>query len=199
MNDKKKWRPLDLAYMGMFIALMAICSWIQIPVAVPFTLQTFGVFAAVSMLGVSRGTIAVVVYILLGTAGAPVFAGFTGGYGIVLGPTGGYIVGFVFMALITGGILKIFGKKLPVMIAAMLLGLAALYAFGTVWFIHVYGRENGGISVMAALSACVFPYILPDCAKIALAIVMDKRLSGAIPEMGAEHMKSGGGKMMAGK
>lgn len=177
MSEKTKWKPLDLAYIGLFIALMAICSWINIPTAVPFTLQTFAVFAAVSMLGLSRGTIAVLVYIILGAVGVPVFAGFSGGYGIILGLTGGYIVGFVFTALITGGIMKVFGKKIPVMVIAMLLGLAACYAFGTAWFMYAYNRDNGAISVMAALSACVFPYILPDCCKIALAIVLDKRLS----------------------
>ncbi|MBD5540772.1 MAG: biotin transporter BioY [Lachnospiraceae bacterium] len=177
MNGKKKWKPLDLAYIGLFVALITICSWINIPMAVPFTLQTFAIFAAVSMLGLSRGTTAVLVYIILGTIGVPVFAGFSGGYGTVLGLTGGYIVGFIFTALIAGGIMKVFGKKIPVMVIAMLLGLAALYAFGTAWFIYAYNRDNGAISVMAALSACVFPYIIPDCCKIALAIVLDKRLA----------------------
>ena len=65
MNEKKKWKPLDLAYIGLFVALMAICSWINIPMAVPFTLQTFAIFAAVSMLGLSRGTVAVVVLSLI--------------------------------------------------------------------------------------------------------------------------------------
>lgn len=176
MSEKKKLKPLDLAYMGMFVALMAICSWISIPTAVPFTLQTFAVFMTVAVLGVFRGTAAVVVYILLGTAGVPVFSGFSGGYGVVMGLTGGYIVGFVFTALITGGIMKVFGKKISVMIIAMVLGLAACYAFGTAWFIYAYNRDNGAISVMAALSMCVFPYILPDCCKIGLAIVLDKRL-----------------------
>lgn len=182
MSEKKKWKPLDLAYIGLFVALMAICSWINIPTAVPFTLQTFAVFAAVSMLGLSRGTAAVVIYIILGTVGVPVFAGFSGGYGVVLGLTGGYIVGFVFTALVTGGVMKVFGKKIPVMVIAMLLGLAALYAFGTAWFIYAYSRDNGAISVMAALSMCVFPYIIPDCLKIALAIVLDKRLAGFIKD-----------------
>jgi biotin transport system substrate-specific component len=177
MTEKKKLKPLDLAYIGMFVAIMAICSWISIPMTIPFTLQTFAVFAAVAMLGLGRGTIAVLVYIILGAIGVPVFAGFSGGFDKILGPTGGYIVGFIFTALITGGVLKIFGKKLPVMIPAMLLGLLACYAFGTVWFMYVYGKANGAIGLTTALSWCVIPYIIPDCCKIALAIFLDKRLA----------------------
>lgn len=180
MNEKKKMKPLDLAYIGMFIALMAICSWINIPLTVPFTLQTFAVFAAVAMLGFWRGTIAVVVYIILGAIGVPVFAGFTGGLGSLLGTTGGYLIGFIFTALITGGIMKAFGKKILVMIIAMVLGLIACYAFGTVWFIYVWGKSNEAIGVMTALSWCVFPFVIPDLCKIAVAIILDKRLAGFI-------------------
>lgn len=172
-----KMKPLDLAYIGMFVALMAICSWINIPMTVPFTLQTFAVFAAVAMLGLWRGTVAVLVYIILGAIGVPVFAGFSGGFGALLGQTGGYIIGFIFTALISGGMMKAFGKKIPVMIIAMVLGLIACYAFGTVWFMYVYGQANGAIGVATALSWCVFPYIIPDLCKIALAIFLDKRLA----------------------
>ena len=78
-------RTVDVAYIGMFVAVMAICSWISIPATVPFTLQTFAVFMAVGLLGGKRGTIAVVTYVLLGAVGAPVFAGFAGGIGALLG------------------------------------------------------------------------------------------------------------------
>ena len=172
-----KMKPLDLAYIGMFVALMAICSWINIPMTVPFTLQTFAVFAAVAMLGLWRGTVAVLVYIILGAIGVPVFAGFSGGFGALLGQTGGYIIGFIFTALISGGMMNAFGKKIPVMIIAMVVGLIACYAFGTVWFMYVYGQANGAIGVATALSWCVFPYIIPDLCKIALAIFLDKRLA----------------------
>lgn len=177
MNQTKKIKPLDLAYIGMFVALITICSWISIPLTVPVTLQTFAVFAAVAMLGLWRGMAAVVVYILLGAVGAPVFAGFSGGFGILLGNTGGYIIGFVFSALIAGGIMKKFGKKISIMAAAMVLGLLACYAFGTAWFMYVYSDANGAIGLMATLSWCVFPFIIPDICKIALAIILDKRLA----------------------
>jgi len=91
-----KTRTYDMAYIAIFAVLIAICSWISIPMTVPFTLQTFGVFMAVGVLGGKRGSLAVLVYILLGAIGVPVFAGFSGGFGILLNNTGGYIIGFLF-------------------------------------------------------------------------------------------------------
>ena len=96
---KHPMKTRDVAYIGMFAALMAICSWISIPTTVPFTLQTMGVFTAVGLLGGKRGTTAVLVYILMGAIGLPVFSGFTGGMGILFGSTGGYIIGFLASAL----------------------------------------------------------------------------------------------------
>ncbi len=175
-SRKEKWKTLDLAYIGMFVALMAVCSWINIPTTVPFTLQTFAVFATVAILGMKRGTIAVLVYIILGAVGVPVFAGFSGGFGTLLGTTGGYIIGFLFTALISGGIIKAFGKKIWVMAAAMVLGLVACYAFGTVWFIYVYTSTKSAVGIMTALSWCVIPFIIPDLCKIALAILLERRV-----------------------
>ncbi len=170
-------KTIDLTYIGLFAALMAVCSWISIqtPWEVSFTMQTFGVFCTVGMLGLGRGTLAVAAYILLGLVGVPVFSGFSSGVAALLGSTGGYIIGFVFSALVTGGILKAFGKKLWVMILAMALGLIACYAFGTVWFMVVYAQNAGSIGLWTALSWCVFPYILPDLCKIALAILIVRR------------------------
>ena len=96
-------RAAGLAYTGIFVVVMAVCSWISIPLTIPVTLQTFGVFAAVGLLGGKRGTLAVFVYILMGAAGLPVFSGFAGGPGALLGTTGGYIAGFVFSALLMWG------------------------------------------------------------------------------------------------
>lgn len=91
----------SMAYIALFAVVMAVCSWISIPILeVPYTLQTFAVFLAVGVLGGKRGTLAVLVYILLGAVGVPVFAGFTGGLGYLLGNTGGYIIGFLFTALL---------------------------------------------------------------------------------------------------
>ena len=157
-------------------AVMAVCSWISIPAAVPFTMQTFGVFLAVGLLGGRNGTLAVLVYILLGAAGLPVFSGFNGGIGHLFGATGGYIIGFVFSALLMWLAEALFGKSNKVLIASMVAGLLVCYAFGTAWFMVVYARDSGSIGLITALSWCVFPYIIPDALKILLAAVLTRRL-----------------------
>ena len=135
---KENNKTYDLVYISMFTVLIAICSWISIPAAVPFTLQTLGVFLAVGILGGKRGTMAVLVYILLGAIGIPVFAGFSGGIGVLTGTTGGYIVGFLASALVMWGMEIAFGKGKKIQILSMLLGLLACYAVGTLWFMAVY-------------------------------------------------------------
>ena len=169
------FRTKDLCYMALMAVLIAVCSWISIQTVVPFTLQTFAVFCALELLGGARGTIAVAVYLLLGAVGVPVFAGFTGGLGILLGSTGGYLLGF----LLTGLVYWLFerlGRSLWLRVAALLLGLALCYAFGTLWFIEVYSRANGPLSVMTALSWCVLPFLLPDGRKLALALLLSARV-----------------------
>ncbi|MDO5153459.1 MAG: biotin transporter BioY [Eubacteriales bacterium] len=175
-----KFRTVDMAYIAMFAVMIAVCSWISIPATVPFTLQTFGVFLAVGVLGGKRGTLAVLVYLLLGTVGVPVFAGFSGGIGCLLGTTGGYIVGFLFSALVMWLMERLLGKKPWVLALSMVLGLLVCYAFGTVWFMQVYAKTSGAIGMWTALGWCVFPYIIPDAVKIILAMVLSRRLAAAI-------------------
>ncbi len=177
---KPKMRTVDMAYIAMFAVVMAVCAWISIPAAVPFTLQTLGVFLAVGMLGGKRGTLAVLIYLLLGAVGMPVFAGFNGGLGYMLGSTGGYIVGFLLSALTMWGFEAALGRKTWVLAVSMVLGLAVCYAFGTAWFMVVYAKNTGAIGLMTALGWCVIPYIVPDLVKIALALLLQKLLSAAI-------------------
>lgn len=171
-----KQRTRDLAYIALFAVLMAVCSWISIPTMIPFTLQTFAVFLAVGVLGGKRGTLAVLVYILLGAVGVPVFAGFQGGLGILLGNTGGYIIGFLFTALLMWLMEALLGKKLWVLAVSMVLGLIVCYAFGTAWFMVVYARNAGAVGLGTALGWCVIPYIIPDLVKIALALLLSRKL-----------------------
>lgn len=156
-------------------ALLAPCAWLSVPTQPPFTMQTFGVFLTLLLLGAKDGTIAIGLYILLGALGVPVFSGFNGGMGALMGPTGGYIVGFLLICLIFG-LLCGKGAGIWLKALALLLGLAVCYAFGTLWFVKVYGDMKGPISTLSALSMCVFPFIVPDLAKLALALWAGKRL-----------------------
>ena len=172
-------RTLDMAYIALFAVLMAVCAWITVPLPKPlvqFTLQTFAMFMALTTLGGQRGLYAMVVYLLLGAVGVPVFSGFRGGLGVLLDTTGGYIIGFAAAAL--GYWLRTakLGDSLPVKIAACVLGLAVCYAFGTAWFLVLYARTTGPIGVTTALSWCVLPYIVPDLLKLALAVVLSGRI-----------------------
>lgn len=167
---------LDMVYIAIGAAFIAVCSWISIPTTVPFTLQTFAVFVVLLTLGGRRGVLTTLVYVLMGAVGIPVFSGFAGGMGVLLGKTGGYILGFIFMGLIYSVITKVSGEKTPVMIVALLLGLVACYAFGTVWFMYIYLRDTGEVGAMTVMTWCVFPFIIPDLVKMALAFVISKRV-----------------------
>ena len=167
----------DMAYIAVFTALLAVCSWIAIPMpwGVAYTLQTLGVFLAVGVLGGKRGTLAVVVYLLLGAMGVPVFSGFQGGTAALLGTTGGYIAGFLFSALVMWMLEKLLGRSLPALALSMVLGLAVCYAFGTAWYMAVYTRSNGAVALGTVLGWCVVPYIIPDLVKIGLAVGLSNR------------------------
>ena len=173
-------KTYDVVYVGVFAVLIAICSWISIPTLVPFTLQTFAVFLTVGLLGGKRGTMAVLVYVLLGSIGIPVFAGFTGGIGVILNNTGGYIIGFIFSALVMWLMESLLGRKLWVQGLSMILGIIVCYAFGTAWFMIVYTRDSWAVGLATVLSWCVIPFIIPDIVKIALALFLSNRLSGVI-------------------
>ena len=169
-------KALSMTYMAIFAALIAICSWISIPSSVPFTMQTFAIFLTCGLLGGKRSTIAVLVYLLLGAIGLPVFAGFSGGLGALFGMTGGYLIGFVFIGLIAWLFEKLFGKKAPALIAALVVGLIVCYAFGTAWFMFMYTKNVGSIGLTGVLGMCVFPFIIPDLIKMALALILTNRL-----------------------
>ncbi len=177
MNTNTRSKAYDVAVCGLFSALIAVCSQISVNLTVPFTMQTFAVFLALGTLGGGRGTAAILVYILIGAAGLPVYAGFTGGVGILFGLTGGYFMGFIFSGLIYWLITKIFGRKLIADILAMAAGMIVCYGLGTLWFTIVSASGGEPVGFTSALMMCVVPFIIPDAAKIALAITLSRRLS----------------------
>ncbi len=172
---KRKSAAREVAYIALAVALITVCAWITVPLGpVPFTLQTFAVCFVGATLG-RRGVAAVFTYVLMGLIGIPVFSSFGSGVGALLGPTGGYLFGFVFAAL-----LPALSRLLPVAnewargavyYAFMLLGLAVCYLFGTVWFVVLTGSAWG-----YALGLCVLPFLLPDAGKLAVAALLSVRL-----------------------
>ncbi len=176
----------NMAHTALCSALIAVCTLITIPSpTVPFTLQTFGIFLTLQLLGGKNGTLSIATYILLGTIGLPIFSGFKGGISALFGMTGGYILGFLFQGLIYmlfENIIKKFtnNKKIYLQIVAHVIGLVICYIFGTVWFVHIYSSQVGNIGYSAALMLCVVPFILPDIAKLLLAIFVGKRISKQI-------------------
>lgn len=166
----KRITTRELCLIGIFSAIIAIFAQISIPMpyGVPMTLQTFAIPFAGIVLGVKRGTFAAVIYVLLGAAGMPVFAGFSGGPGIVFGPTGGFILSFPVMALTAG----IWAEKKNKMWLAfgLILGSFINYACGTIVFMAVMSS-----SLQTALAACVLPFIPTAIIKIILSGMLGVR------------------------
>lgn len=178
MNTSDRIRKA--VYAAMFAVLLAVCSWITVPGAVPFTMQTFGIFCTLLLLGGKLGSCAIFLFIALGAIGAPVFSGFSGGIGVLFGTTGGYIVGFIFTGLIFWGVTRLCGNSLLVKAAALYIGLAVCYIFGTLWFVFLYTRSGGAIGFTAAVMKCVVPFIIPDCLKLLLALWVSRLLKHAV-------------------
>ena len=175
--DTSKNRILNITYVAAGAALLAVCAWLTIPFGpVPFTMQTFAVFAIAAAFGWKRSVLSVLIYLGIGAVGAPVFSGFGGGLGALLGVTGGYLIGFLFTALIIGFAADRFPDKTLPLICSVALGMLAYYTLGSVWFMVVYTRSTGSIGMVSILAKCVFPYIIPDAAKGVLAILVAKRL-----------------------
>lgn len=179
-NTMKKANTKMMIMAAIFAAVTAVCSQIQIPLApVPVNLSTFAVFLTAGLLGSRYGTLSMLVYVLLGAVGAPVFAGFTGGFGIITGPTGGYIIGYIFAALVTGLVIEKTAPKsnpmaapsILMLILAMVLGLGVCYLLGTIWFIHLTGWTLG-----KSLMTCVVIFLPGDALKIAAATILIKKL-----------------------
>jgi len=171
-----KNKTFDLILSALGTALISVCSWMTIPGAVPFTLQTFAVYCVLCLFGAKIGLQSIIVYILIGSIGVPVFANFSSGLGYLFGMTGGYIIGFIFTGLIYSILSKLFPDKIYFKIISLAIGTLVCYAFGTAWFMLVYARANGPIGIATAFSWCVLPFVLPDVGKLVLAVFISERL-----------------------
>ncbi len=173
----------NLVLCAMCAAITCILAPLSIPLAggVPVSLATFAVMLSGVLLGGPLGALSQLIYVLLAAVGLPVLAGWTGGLGIVLGMTGGYIIGYIPCAWLTGLIYKKYGEtaKKPVKILFMILGMTAgnivLYVIGTAWFMFITE-----MTLEASLAACVIPFIPGNIIKMAAVIIIGLPVENAI-------------------
>ena len=164
----------DMTLISLFSALIAITSFIAIPIGtLPVTLQTFGVFSTLILLGGRRGSISVAVYIALGAVGLPVFSGFSGGLGRLFDATGGFIFGFLAAALVFWLLSHLFGSTTVGTVISTVSAHIVLYAVGALWFFFGY---SDGTGFFQTLTLTVLPYMLPDAIKLFLAIFLCEKI-----------------------
>lgn len=183
-NKKRRSAAYDITVVAISAALIAVCSWISIPVGpVPFTLQTLAVLAVLLTTGGRRGTLAIVVYLALGLVGVPVFSGFKGGPAAFAGPTGGFLIGFAAAALVFWLLEKlVFARLMTTKTRRFVFGIVSsvifelvMYTIGVIWFMTVYAAQTGPVGLVTVLGWCVLPFIIPDLVKIAAASVIGSR------------------------
>lgn len=196
MTAQRYSNTVYLVLCGLFAALTAICSFITIPLGftpIPVNLGTLAVFLTGGILGRKYGVVSIIVYVLLGTAGVPVFSGFRGGISVLAGPTGGYIIGYIAAVFVIGAIIDSYMKRAYenrrngrtasyaaetlFLALAMVCGLTICYALGTAWFMI-----STGTPLWASLVSCVFPFLIGDAIKIAAAALLVRKLRPIIDQ-----------------
>lgn len=175
--DNQKIRTKQMVLIALMTAVTCVLGPLSIPLPfspVPISLTNFAIFLAIFVLGMKNGTISFIIYLLLGAVGVPVFSSFRGGLQVLAGPTGGYLIGFIFLALIMGFALDHFDRKLLPTIIGMIIGMVVCYAFGTVWLAKLLS-----LSFKEGLMMGVIPYLPGDAAKIIIAAIVGPKLYGA--------------------
>ena len=186
LNYKKKNNtPLNnklrsVVAISLFSAVIAVCSFIYIPFTVPFTMQLFGVFCSLYLLGGKKGTLSILLYIFIGAIGLPVFAGFRGGVGSLLDATGGFITGFVFSGLAYWLSLSALKEKKYAKELSLVASLLVCYLCGALYFTLFYSRGEYIKGFGSAIITCVLPFIIPDLLKLLLAISVCRKIQKSI-------------------
>lgn len=165
----------DMTKISFFTAVTVICAQISVSIGtVPFTMHTFAFFLSASVLGFKKGILSVLIYILLGILGLPVFSGFKGGIDVLFGPTGGYIWGFLFSAAVIGFITEHFNKSTVASVFSMIFGLMICYIVGSIQYMLLYTKNFSGFKI--AVATCVLPFIPFDTVKIILAAAVSRKI-----------------------
>lgn len=174
-TTKKRESSLNIrqiATIGVMAAAICLLAPLSIPIgSVPISLTNLVIYFSLYILGMKKGTLSYLIYLLLGIVGLPVFSGFTSGPGKLFGPTGGYLIGFIPMAILAGIVIDKYTDKKILCLLAMIVGTAICYAFGTIWLAY-----QAHMNFISAMWAGVIPFILGDLIKIALAILLGPQI-----------------------
>lgn len=163
-----------LALTGVMAAVICVLGPLSIPIPispVPISLTNLALYFTVYVIGMKRGALSYIIYLLIGCVGVPVFSGFTGGPSKLFGFTGGYLIGFIFLALICGFFVDKWPEKRWLHFIGMVLGTAVCYLFGTVWYAYL-----AGLTFAAALWGAVIPFLPGDFVKIILALILGPQI-----------------------
>ena len=180
MENTNRTSVRELSLIAVMSAVTCILGPLSLPIGlVPISLTNLAIYIAIYTLGRKRGTISYIVYLFIGLIGIPVFSGFSGGFAKLAGPTGGYLIGFIFMAFISGIFIDKFPNKIYICFLGMLLGTIVTYLIGTAWLACV-----AKIPFYSALSAGVIPFIPGDLIKIAVASLIGPQIKNRLINAG---------------
>lgn len=175
VKSAKKMSIKDLCLISLFVALITVCSWVSIPLAVPVTMQVFAVFLSCAYLGLSKGVLCVSAYILLGAVGVPVFSNFRGGISHLFTVSGGFIIGFLFSAVIIGFMLKKKENSFKFMLFSMTIALFICYVVGSAWIL-ILTTDNLNTNLVLNLLVGLIPLLLMDLIKVFMAAFLAVKL-----------------------
>ncbi|MBX4266671.1 biotin transporter BioY [Clostridium estertheticum] len=172
MENAKKINIHHLTLIGVMAAVICILGPLSLPIGiVPISLTNLAIYFSVYVLGQKRGTLSYIVYLFIGLVGLPVFSGFSGGFTKLFGPTGGYLIGFIFMAFISGFFIDKFPTKIYMCLLGMILGTIVTYIFGTAWLAYQLN-----MTFNASLAIGVLPFIPGDIVKMVIALLIGPQI-----------------------
>ena len=172
----KKITVKEMTISALMAALLCILAPWTVPIGpIPVSLASFVIYLTVVLLGMKLSLISVGVYLLLGLVGLPVFSGATGGVAKLAGPTGGFLIGYLFIAIVAGLVIDRTNAGLWQTIVGLIAATVVLYAFGTIWYVMLTGNSFG-----AALAACVYPFVIIDLVKIVVATLLGRTVRKAL-------------------
>ncbi len=181
-EEKGRIKTATLALIGLMAAITCIMGPLSIPLPfnlVPISLTNLAIYFTMYILGMKKGTISYCIYLLIGLVGLPVFSAFTGGPGKLLGPTGGYLIGFIFLALISGFFIDKWSNNMFLCMVGMIIGTIVCYMFGTIWLAY-----QAHMNFVAALWAGVIPFIPGDLIKMIMAMLLGPQIRNRLKKAG---------------